>query len=214
MLAIKESSETKRRDVVVVDDDVEMRRSISRLLRVNGIDSQCFSCGEELLKCGIMSHSSCMILDVQLPGMDGIHLQEEILNGGGPPVVFISGCGSVSSSVAAMKGGAIDFLEKPFSEEELLGAIEKAVERGVAVRERTLRLRQAQRCYERLTDREKEVMTEVANGRLNKQIAYDLGISEKTIKVHRGRVMEKMEVDSVAALVRLVDLLESSRPFT
>lgn len=210
MLAIKETREAKQFGVVVVDDDVEMRKGISRLLRVNGIDTQCFACGEEFLKCGKLGHASCLILDLQLPGIDGIDLQEQLLSEGGPPVVFISGCGSVSSSVAAMKGGAVDFLEKPFSERELLDAIGKAVAHGAAVKMRMQRLKKARQFYDRLTDREKEVMAGVAQGLLNKQIAYEFGISEKTIKVHRGRVMEKMEVESVAELVRLADLLESS----
>lgn len=192
--------------IFVVDDDAAVSRSLGRLLRTSGFHVETFANAQQFLARPAFSGTGCVILDVYMPGITGPELQERMSeNGVSLPVIFLSGNGDVPTSVKAMKKGAVDFLLKPVDEEVLLEAVRQAVSRHSA--EQT-RQRQRQRINARialLSSREREVMEHVIRGRLNKQIAADLGITEKTVKVHRGRLMEKMEVGSVAELVHLCE---------
>jgi len=190
--------------VYVVDDDESVRRSLARLLRSAGLTAETFPSAQAFLDRELPDRTACLVLDVRLPGLSGLDLQgaltqtERIV-----PIVFITGHGNVPMSVQAMKSGAVDFLQKPFEEDQLLAAIERALARCRAARaERTERM-VVQRRFDMLTPRERQVLGLVVAGRLNKQIAADLGAAEKTIKIHRGRVMRKMEASSVAELVRM-----------
>jgi FixJ family two-component response regulator len=198
--------------VCVVDDDPEMLKSVARLLRANEIETLTFSCARDLLAHPLPKGDTCLVFDVHLPDLDGLSLHAQLAARQGPPVVFISGQADVPMSVRAMKAGAVDFLQKPFTEAALLGAITQALARHRA--ERTVHAEQARihEAYRRLTPREREVLAHVVSGRLNKQIAFDLGTVEKTIKVHRARIMEKMAVESLADLVRLAGRIGIENP--
>lgn len=189
--------------VHIVDDDPSVRRSLSRLIRSAGMRSAEFACAEDFLRREARDGGGCIILDVQMPGMCGLDLQEELNAGNTLPIVFISGHGDVPMSVRAMKKGAVDFLAKPFDDAQLLGAVEEALRRDMQSRTRRNRAEEVRGRMASLTCREKEVMRAVVAGLLNKQIASDLGISEETIKIHRGRMMRKMGAGSVAELVRM-----------
>ena len=194
--------------VFLVDDDSSVRRGLTRLLRSVGLEVASFPSADELLLSLDAREPACVVADLRMPGLSGLQLQNELARRGlDLPVVFISGHADVSSSVQAMKGGAVDFLEKPLAEEDLLAGVKKALdahrERRAARREKeVLEARLA-----RLTPREREVFALVAAGLLNKQVGYELGTTEKTIKVHRARVMEKMEARSLADLVRMAGAL-------
>jgi FixJ family two-component response regulator len=199
--------------VFLVDDDASVRRALTRLLTAVGLEVASFPSGEALLLALDPKEPACVVADLRMPGLTGLDLQDELSRRGlDLPVLFISGHADVASSVRAMKGGAVDFLEKPFDEAELIEAIRRALaryrQRRAARREKeTLEARAA-----RLTPREREVFALVASGLLNKQVGYELGTTEKTIKVHRARVMEKMEADSLADLVRMAGSLGVTRP--
>lgn len=194
--------------VFVVDDDESVRRSLRRLLASAGFAVETFASAEEVLARGRPVGPACLVTDLQMPGVTGLELQERLASDAiRMPMVFITGHGDIPSSVRAMKEGAVDFLTKPFDDEELLGAVRRALARDAEALAKWDGVRSVRARAERLTPREREVMDLVVTGMLNKQIAYDLGTSEKTIKVHRARVMEKMEASSVAELVRLVDRL-------
>jgi FixJ family two-component response regulator len=193
--------------VYVVDDDESVRRSLERLFVSVGLDVLAFPTAQAFLDAAPGRRPACLVLDVRLPGLGGLDLQSRL----GPaqpelPVVFVSGHGNVPTSVRAMKGGAIDFLQKPFEEEDLLAA----VQRGLALSRQAVTDRMVRADIERrlatLTRRERQVLELVVTGLLNKQIAAELGAAEKTIKVHRGRVMHKMQVPSVAELVRITEM--------
>jgi len=193
--------------VVVVDDDPSMRKGLARLLRSAGYIVEAFGSAQDYLNSRReYTVPACLVLDVQLPGLDGLGLQEKLVSQDYClPIVFITGHGEVSASVKAMKQGAVDFLSKPFDETDLLNAVSEALSRDLSMRiahDEAERIRQR---VERLTPREYEVLRHVIAGALNKQIGFALGIAEKTVKVHRGRVMAKMGVVSVAELVRLTD---------
>ncbi|NTV88063.1 MAG: response regulator transcription factor [Burkholderiaceae bacterium] len=194
--------------VFVVDDDAAVRRSLTRLLRSAGWNAEAFASAGELLARAPVSGPGCVLLDVQMPDMNGLELQERLSEAGiALPVVFLTGKGDIPMSVHAMKHGAVDFLVKPVEEDVLFQALDEAFRRQAA--EATTRNNHdgIRSRLDRLSEREREVLEQVLQGRLNKQIAYDLGIAEKTVKAHRGRVMEKMEAHTVAELVHLCDTI-------
>ncbi len=194
--------------VFVVDDDDSVRASLSRLLTASGFHVEAYASAQEFLAEPKDARPGCLLLDLRMPGIDGLELQEALSNGNSSqPIVFLTGHGSVSESVAAMKAGATDFLEKPADPSDLVAAVKRAIELDARQRREAVELAELERLLETLTPREREVFERVVAGRLNKQIAYELGVSEKTVKVHRGRVMEKMEVPSLAELARLAERL-------
>lgn len=192
--------------VFVVDDDPSIRKSLDRLIKSAGFAVETFATAHEFLERHSHKRSSCLVLDVKLPGLNGLELQEKLLSQEhAMPIVFITGHGDIPMSVKAMKKGAIDFLTKPFDDKDLLDAVQQALQRDSNAWTARDERKDIQRRLESLTPREYEILTHVITGMLNKQIAFALNISEKTVKVHRGRVMEKMGVDSVAELVRLTE---------
>ncbi len=194
--------------VYVVDDDSSVRRSLNRLIRSSGYEVKTFEGPKEFLDFNAPEDASCLVLDVRMPGLSGIELQERLADADNDiPVIFLTGHGTVRDGVRAMKNGAFEFLEKPFDDQALINAIDVCIERSksnIIERQRMneLRLRAG-----KLTPREEEVFGHVVTGMLNKQIAGKLNISEKTVKVHRARVMEKMQASSLAELVRLAGKL-------
>jgi len=190
--------------VFVIDDDPSMRTAIKELIEAVGISCQTFGSGQELLNATLPDVPSCLVLDVRLPGLSGLNLQRELTARDiHIPIIFITGHGDIPMSVQAMKAGAVEFLTKPFRDQDLLDAIEQATERDRSARRQSTEIRELQERSEALTPRELEVMRLVVIGRLNKQIAAELGISEKTVNVHRAQVMHKMQADSLAELVRM-----------
>ena len=188
----------------VVDDDASVRRSLSFLIRSLGYRVETFDSGDAILARRPYDGIACIITDVKMPGRSGLDLQDTLGRGDAPlPIIFISGHGDLPMGVGAMKKGAVDFLAKPFDDEDLIAAIEIALERCRKVRQASEGVADARRRLEKLSPREHEVLRHVISGRLNKQIAYDLGIAEHTVKIHRGRIMKKLAVDSLAELVRL-----------
>ncbi len=194
--------------VMIVDDDAAVRTSIEELMLSVGIDAAGFGSSRELLEAGLPERPSCMVLDVRMPGSSGLDLQQHLsATGNATPIVFLTGHGDIPMSVQAMKAGAIDFLTKPVRDQSLLDAVTLGIERDMAQRaDAALTRRQADR-HATLTPRERQVLRQVAQGRLNKQIAYDLGISEVTVKLHRSAVMRKMAANTVGELIRAWDLL-------
>ena len=194
--------------VAAIDDDASMRKALVRLIKSAGIEAAAFSSAREFLDDPVHRQVDCAVTDMRMPGFDGLKLQEE-LNKTLPhlSMVFITGHGNVPMSVEAMKGGAVDFLEKPVDDKALLAAIHRAAERSRALKASCDELIVIERRYERMTPRERQVFASVTAGFLNKQIAFDLGVAERTVKVHRARAMEKMEADSLAQLVRMAQLL-------
>ena len=197
--------------VIVIDDDPEIREALSSLIRSVGFQPKLLASVSEFLKSGRPEGPSCLVLDVRLPGQSGFDLQRELAATHiRLPTIFITGHGDIPMSVRAMKGGAIEFLTKPFGKQELLDAIKEALLRdGEARRQRSESFELARRLAT-LTPRERQVLALVVTGRLNKQIAGELGTTEETIKVHRGRVMSKMGADSLADLVRMAEKLKIS----
>lgn len=199
--------------VFVVDDDSSIRRSLARLFKSADFHVEVFASAEEFLEGVAPERAGCVVLDVQMPGVDGVALQSRLRNAGyGLPIVFLTGHGTIPMSVQAMKDGAIDFLTKPVDDEDLLTAVRQALERDRQDRAEREEVAAIQERIEELTPREYEILTYVLTGLLNKQIAHALDISEKTVKVHRGRVMEKMGVTSVAELVHLAEKAGIKRP--
>ena len=192
--------------VSVVDDDPSVRRSLARLVKGAGYRVEAFASAHEFLARPPDDGPACLVLDVRMPGLTGLDLQETLtIAAHWTSIIFITGYRDVRASVKAMKAGAVDFLTKPVDDQELLGAIERAVARASAARLEEDRVTEIRERIKTLTPREAEVFALVVTGMLNKQIAFDLGVSEKMVKVHRGRVMEKMRAGSIAELVRLAD---------
>jgi len=194
--------------VFVVDDDPSVRRSTERLVRSMGFNVQTYASAKEFRDRARVEGPACLVLDVHLPGASGLDLQRELTQSGVPvPIIFITGRGSIPMSVRAMKEGAVEFLTKPARSRDLLAAIRAAIERDRASQRARLEARSLHERYERLTAREREVMAFVVAGLMNKQIAGELATSERTIKFHRAHIMEKMQADSVAELVRMAGQL-------
>lgn len=192
--------------VFVVDDEAPIRRALERLIKSAKLGVETFASAEEYLAADPPEGPSCLVLDVKLPGLTGLELQEQVIGTNRTmPIIFLSGRSDISTSVEAMKGGAIEFLEKPVDDEDLLDAIHRAIERDTRDMRRHAEILKLQRCAESLTAREHEVFALIVTGLLNKQVARQLGISEKTVKVHRARVMQKMEARSFANLVRMAE---------
>jgi FixJ family two-component response regulator len=197
--------------VIVIDDDPAIRESIGGLLRSVGLQVRLLVSVDEFLKTGRPDGPACLVLDVRLPGRSGLDFQQELAAANlDLPIVFITGYGDIPMSVRAMKGGAIEFLTKPFRDQDLLDAIQLGLARDRTRLEHEKAMAALRARFETLTGREREVMALVATGRLNKQIAGDLGVSEITVKVHRGQVMRKMRASSLPELARMADRLQLS----
>jgi len=189
--------------VFVVDDDVSVRESLELLIRTAGWHPETFASPQEFLSSIRPIVPCCLVLDVTLPGLSGLELQEQLAERTDMPIIFISGYGDVPMTVRAMKAGAVEFLTKPFNDTVLLDAIRGAIERSRAVLRRESEMQMLRSCYTSLTPREREVMVLVVSGLLNKQVAGELGISEVTVKAHRGQMMRKMKAESLPALVTM-----------
>jgi len=197
--------------VFVVDDDYRIREALSSLIASVGLRVTAFGSAAEFLEAEKPDAPACLVLDLQLPGPSGLELQRELADGSGPPIIFITGHGDIPSSVRAMKAGAVEFLPKPFGDQELLAAIDAALALDRKGRRERAELAELQKHYALLTPREREVLPFVVAGLANKQTAAELGASEITIGVHRGQIMRKMGARSLAELVRMADKLVLSR---
>lgn len=200
--------------VLIIDDDPDVRESLQALLRTVAIDSEAMESLPDFLKCDLPGGPTCLVLDVRLPGRSGLDFQRELLAANVKvPIIFITGHGDIPMSVQAMKGGAIEFLTKPFRDQDLLDAIQIGLERDRARCETERALGVLRERFETLTVRERELMGHVVSGRLNKQIAGDMGISVMTVKIHRGQVMRKMRAASLPDLARMADKLREAAAF-
>jgi FixJ family two-component response regulator len=210
---IRQPADVEEPIVLVVDDDRAMREALKSLLESVGLQVALFDSAQGLMQSKLPDAPSCIILDIRLPRVSGLDFQAELAKAGiHVPIIFITGYGDIPMSVKAMKAGAVDFLTKPFRDQDLLDAVSTAVERDRRRREEQRTNRNIQRRFDSLTPREREVMTFVSAGLMNKQIAGKLGVSEITVKIHRGHLMRKMEAKSLADLVRMAERLGIRQP--
>lgn len=194
--------------VLIVDDDAAVRAALNELILSAGMAPVCFASTQELLNSEALEKPGCLILDVRMPGSSGLDLQHRLAARGNPkPIIFLTGHGDIPMTVQAMKAGAVDFLTKPVRDQTLLDAVIAAIERDVAQREHAALVQRYVGLLDTLTPREREVLGAVARGQINKQIAYDFGISEVTVKLHRGNVMRKMQAASIGDLIRIWETL-------
>jgi FixJ family two-component response regulator len=206
--SMSERPRTDEPTVYLVDDDPGVRRSAKELIESVGLRVQAFASAREFLDSQRPDAPCCLVLDVRLPGVSGLDLQRELAKtADSMPIIFITAHGDIPMSVQAMKAGAVEFLSKPFRDQQLLDAISQAIERDRFARKERREVGELQRRHESLTPREREVMAFVVKGLLNKQVGAELGMSETTVKLHRGQVMQKMKADSLADLVRMADRL-------
>jgi FixJ family two-component response regulator len=194
--------------VFVIDDDASMRRALTNLFQSVGLQVEAFGSAPEMLQGKIPDVASCLVLDIRLPGLSGLDFQAELAKASiRIPIIFVTGHGDIPMTVRAMKGGAVDFLTKPFRDQDMLDAVGAAIERDRKRREAEKIVAQLQALYETLTPREREILALVASGRMNKQIAGDLGLAEITVKIHRGHITKKMHARSLADLIRMAETL-------
>ncbi|MEI9888877.1 MAG: response regulator transcription factor [Rhizomicrobium sp.] len=199
--------------VVIVEDDQPLRDALRRLFRTVGLRAEAFGSAAELLAAKLPDAPGCLVLDVRLPGVSGFDLQSDLARHNiHLPIIFMTGHGDIPMSVRAMKTGAVDFLAKPFRDQDLLDAVAAAIEKDRARRKRDGQLGGLRAQFESLTPREREVMTLVTAGLMNKQVAHELGLSEITVKIHRGSMMKKMAAKSLADLVKMAETLQIARP--
>jgi len=208
LLQERSKSESNQPLVIVVDDDAAVRDAVRELMLSAGMECVGFASTRELLETDVLGRPGCLVLDVRMPGSSGLDLQLHLTASGNPkPIVFLTGYGDIPMSVQAMKAGAIDFLTKPVRDQTLLDAVVAGINKDVVHRASVLALKRNVERFETLTPRERQVLHEVARGRVNKQIAFDLGISEVTVKLHRSNVMRKMQASSIGELIRIWETL-------
>ena len=208
---LSQQRDTEQPLVIIVDDDASVREALSELILSAGFQSICFASTREFLDADVLDVPGCLVLDVRMPGASGLDLQDRLAKSGNPkPIIFLTGHGDIPMTVQAMKAGAVDFLTKPARDQTLLDAVVAGIAMDAARRADAVVVKRNVERLETLTPRERQVLREVAQGRVNKQIAFDLGISEITVKLHRGNVMRKMEVASIGELIRAWETLPAA----